>query len=597
MADPRPVERQRIYIVGTNLGVPGGIPTNRTLFVNVRTTTNPLYQCAGDGVTDDNVALERAMKDCPANKYVYVPAGIYLVSARMLVRFNAGNWTLRGDGKGQTILKCNGGYLQVGSGQDSGWPAELTVLAGATKGSSYVDVADTSTVQVGNIIHLKCNVRQPYEHNIRGQSGSNIYFPLKVASKTSTRINFSPDLPLDMSAMSPTVLPFNLVGTELTKGVGIEELTFDLSGGNAPWAYKLEQAWGCWTKNVEIYGAPSRQVYFDNVSMSEFRGMRNYGGRGAGSNHEGFDFARGCSWNLVEDGQYTRAGYPQIIFGDSYGGCHGNVVGYVFCDDAVGPAGPGEVRSGHDISFNHGPHNMFNLLEGSILNQYIDDRYFGSSSHNSIHRCWVTAKPPRITVVEEVAGIKLKATCNQFSVTGCILGCAGMSNLVYEVTTSGYSYSTTVPLFELGYPAAGNNGFTGTLAASDPPDYSAVSTVGTDPDNAKRDLTLSASTLRHGNYDYSSGAIVWDSTIEDHDLPDSLYTTKAELIARGVVFGSLPWPTFEPASPPGSYSNTTISTLPAGYRQVYGEDPPDSPPVTRRVRFARAPRYGSSLVA
>src|SRR5689334_12362825 len=57
-----------------NVGVPGGIPNRTEVFVNVKTTSNPRYRCAGDGVTNDAAALQAALKACPPGQVVYAPA-------------------------------------------------------------------------------------------------------------------------------------------------------------------------------------------------------------------------------------------------------------------------------------------------------------------------------------------------------------------------------------------------------------------------------------------------------------------------------------------------------------------------------------------
>ena len=43
--------------------------------------------------------------------------------------------------------------------------------------------------------------------------------------------------------------------------------------------------------------------------------------------------------------------------------------------------------------------------------------------------------------------------------------------------------------------------------------------------------------IRHGNFDYVTHSVKWDSAIEDHDLPNSLY-----LAQKPAFFGDLTWP-------------------------------------------------------
>ncbi len=51
-------------------------------------------------------------------------------------------------------------------------------------------------------------------------------------------------------------------------------------------------------------------------------------------------------------------------------------------------------------------------------------------------------------------------------------------------------------------------------------------------------------------------------------------------------FGSLPWPPFDPANPPGAFEDANVCRIPAGYRYVHGKDPAEAmkKPVTNPER-------------
>jgi hypothetical protein len=75
-------------------------------------------------------------------------------------------------------------------------------------------------------------------------------------------------------------------------------------------------------------------------------------------------------------------------------------------------------------------------------------------------------------------------------------------------------------------------------------------------------------TLVHANYDVvttTNGGIVWDTATPDRTLPNSYY-----LAGKPVWFGQLAWPPFRPSSPAAS----AATNIPAGYRAVFGSDPP-----------------------
>src|SRR6185437_11393668 len=83
------------------------------------------------------------------------------------------------------------------------------------------------------------------------------------------------------------------------------------------------------------------------------------------------------------------------------------------------------------------------------------------------------------------------------------------------------------------------------------------------------DLNVNNTMIKQGNYDYLTNSIVWDPNISDHSIPNSYFRT-----SKPSFFGSLTWPPFDPANPPGAFNDTNISRIPAGYRYVHGIDPP-----------------------
>jgi hypothetical protein len=121
-----------------------------------------------------------------------------------------------------------------------------------------------------------------------------------------------------------------------------------------------------------------------------------------------------------------------------------------------------------------------------------------------------------------------------------VLGTAGVQS-DYESVVGGTVYYN--PIYQIGW---GNSSY---------PSF------GDDP--------LTASTFyRHANYDTVNNAIVWNSTNSDHTIPASLlYSSKPGWL------GDRPWPSFDPANP----SVAAVTSIPAGYRFVFGSDPPSAP--------------------
>ena len=59
---------------------------------------------------------------------------------------------------------------------------------------------------------------------------------------------------------------------------------------------------------------------------------------------------------------------------------------------------------------------------------------------------------------------------------------------------------------------------------------------------SKLDRNVKATILRHGNFDYVNNAVIWDATISDHAIPNSLfYSSQPSWWTSG-----LPWPPIGP---------------------------------------------------
>jgi hypothetical protein len=76
------------------------------------------------------------------------------------------------------------------------------------------------------------------------------------------------------------------------------------------------------------------------------------------------------------------------------------------------------------------------------------------------------------------------------------------------------------------------------------------------------DPRVSATTLRHGNFDYVTNTVVWDPGIASHALPNSLYLTrKPAFFDAG---GGYNWPWVDPVG------ETKVYELPAKARYDAG---------------------------
>jgi hypothetical protein len=269
----------------------------------------------------------------------------------------------------------------------------------------------------------------------------------KVRSKTATTITFDPPCPFDFSGMNPIAIPWSGQFTAI-QGVGYESFTVELRDSTAGWAIEIDDAYGCWVYDVEIAHAYTRQMYSAESVRCEFRHNYIHDAQAQGPNHEGMDFHH-VSWNLIEDNIFNQAGAMAVIWENSAPNI-GNVIAYNFVTNTV----PGWW----DISVNHGPHSMLNLIEGNVIQWYKDDGYFGSSSHNTIFRNSIDYQ------------VALKHFSNYYNIVGNVLGTVGL-NTVYESSLNGIFEAS---IFEFGYPNIGNTSWSGTIGPTNPPDYSGL---------------------------------------------------------------------------------------------------------------------------
>ena len=92
----------------------------------------------------------------------------------------------------------------------------------------------------------------------------------KVRSKDSTTVTFDPPLPFDYSSLVPATIA-TAISYTFKQEVGIEDLTFDMTGVRCFSAVQWQQVWGSWLYQVEIVGAGSRDVYMSSAICCEVR--------------------------------------------------------------------------------------------------------------------------------------------------------------------------------------------------------------------------------------------------------------------------------------------------------------------------------------
>ncbi|HEY5752804.1 MAG TPA: hypothetical protein VIT21_06630, partial [Chthoniobacterales bacterium] len=97
--------------------------------------------------------------------------------------------------------------------------------------------------------------------------------------------------------------------------------------------------------------------------------------------------------------------------------------------------------------------------------------------------------------------------------------------------------------------------------------YPYIGNNSSDSGLAVHDTFVKTNTIRHGNWDAATNGVVWAANIIDRNLPDSLF-----LPAKPTFFGELAWPPYGPFAPRSVISD--MARIPAGYRLLYGTNPP-----------------------
>lgn len=653
-------------VIGTDVGVPGGIPTTRTNLINV---TQAPYNADNTGATDASTAINSAITAAVANDIVYLPAGTYRLDSQVSIGPSKANITLRGAGATTIISPRSIAYgIFIGAGEHPGaatWannfyavPATNNVVtAGATAGSTALTIADTTDFTAGQLIQVSVSNQ---DDNAAIEAGAMPIIDFggsgdvirrrqltRLVSKTSTVLTISPALHYTPDAnltMRVNYAPGKSVG------IGIEDMKIDMNDSTAIGAVVAWQAYGCWVKNVEVANLSNYGIDFESCLQSEIRHCYVHERKTGGSNGAGIlmNQAGNC---LIEDNIVYDV-FPCIEMNSS---STGNVLGYNFT----------YMLSSANIDINHGPWNSFNLFEGNVTINITSDGYFGGASNNTIYRNWVTAQAffESVDADKNGSGPVLKRATYRTALIGNIWGSA---NYPFANNPS-WPYGN-VP-YSLGEPNIGNNNSIGTAQPSAGDfwvDWKKTGTLTTRTSDSVGVVTVSAignivvstnfyiywqtggqwvylqvtptsidglavtvtvvsgfiatvlpaastafevwthaagfqeidydvyrttdpttpgSTYVKGNYwnldgtptrNYipsSNADGATDESLGSDTLADSFYTTKAAMEARGVSWGALPFPPFDPTSP-GDVTVAGLERIPAGYRYINGIDPP-----------------------
>jgi hypothetical protein len=544
-----------------NAGIPGGIPNRTIIFANVKDAP---YNAKGDDVTDDSAAINNALNACPSNQVVYIPTGNYRLSS--VIRIPKSNITLRGDGPGKTILDgystAYSGAITIGSGN---WPSltgGINITNGLSAGSTTLSLATTTGVSVGGYL-LITELNDTSFVNPVGFYGNCTWCDgsqtanasrclgqiVEVTSISGNNVSVSPGLYWTYNVgLTPQVVPFNAS----VKYSGVENLTMRCNKTGYHQNFLMSADAYCWIKNVESDYTDGDHVdvywsYRCEIRDSFFHDAFTHS---PGSSDADVMLALKSSGCLVENNILWRL-HAGIMMN---WGAAGNVIGYNFLTNMFDANSTNALYV--DLSA-HGSHPMFNLWEGNCGVTINPDSGWGSSSHGTIIRNYFagvgTASPPLNgrspvqtnivwTLYQQDRVINLDSLSWYYNVVGNVLGSPYYTNhggIYMAIPPQANGYETPY-IFHLGY---------------------------TTPSGGGESTTTAATTLIHGNWDWVTRTIHWDTNIVDHNIPNSYY-----LISKPNWFGILSWPAYDSTKPFAS-SQTNI---PAGYRFIYGTNPPSS---------------------
>jgi hypothetical protein len=563
----------------------GGLPARATIFRTIQASTY------GNGSQDASSGIQAALDICPAGQTVMLSAGNFTVNNYLLIHSGI---TLRGAGPGVTVLKKTNGARGRSSPMQpvdpssysydpqpviiigpSRWPkvdtASQTLTADGTKGSFSVTVSNAGVFSTGRFVLLDELSGASWQSTPTGFPGGakvwrgdrvawNMHLPVQQyqddngASNTTGPYDDSPGTPpAAMSWFSRTDRPTceikeiaSISGNSVTfttplhisyrkshtaqltgysglntlvKNAGIEDLS--VSGG-ADGQVRFENAAYSWARNIENTQWIGEGFAVDGSFRIEIRQSNIHDGSWPEPGGAGYavSLANGASEVLVEDNIIINS--CKIMVVRSCGA--GSVFGYNYTDDSWDFDNPGWVEVGLNASHMAGPHHV--LFEGNYSHNIDNDYTHGNSIYLTFFRNWLSGQRRSFTDQSNSRAIGLAFGSWWHSFVGNVLGRPNMM--------SGWKYED---------PAmAGNN--------SNWQDK-VIWKLGYDPERwgMYADSSTLSTVLRHGNFDYVTNNIKWDSTITDHALPASLY-----LPGKPVFFGPRTWPWVQPEGPAIVYS-------------------------------------------
>jgi len=525
----------------------GGIPLRTTI-------------CATLTSAASLAEMNAALGSCPRGQTVFLAAGTYQIPGTIRIPSNV---TLRGAGADRTILNATGtgeNVIAMGSGKVPYNPVKI--VSGATAGSTSILVEDARRIAPGKYLVI-AELNNPAFVSVAGSKANCDWCDgwtktgsmargqiVEVKDVRGDRVTISPAL-YSAYTLSPVAVPFEMAA----KHAGVEDLQVYANNTGYAASFGMLQCAYCWIKGVETNYSDSdpAEVFWgfrDEVRDSYFSNSFTHQ---PGEHDSGIHVAYKTSASLFENNIVERA---RVSFDLGWGEA-GNVFAYNYTQGEFVTADPGVLVGGFRF---HGAHAQFNLFEGNIVTTIDEDSIWGSTSHITAFRNWVTGTNRVCAPLsgrgavnctgsnahyafQAARAIQISYLASLNSFVGNLVGSAQMQSLtghnrvLPQIASVEYpaprSYEGAVYGWSFGYGPLEDRGTgTGTGCGASVPPCHAAGAYSTN--------------FFHGNYNHIDGSIGWAPGVS-HKLPPSFY-----LAAKPGWWGSLPFPAIGPEITGGS---------------------------------------------
>jgi hypothetical protein len=542
-----------------NPGIPGGIPTRKTICASIGAPYN-------DGKTDATMTIQKAIDACPLGQVVSLAAGSYKTTASVTIGRGI---SLRGAGSTQTKIMAN---LAPGSVAaiymrnlipTYGSPA-VSVTADVPRGSTTIPVANGSAFSVGDVVQIDqfddtsylYDGNDPYfkrpdygpptpAHRSMGQT-------TMVTAVSGNRLTIADPIHLGFKqSQSPEVFkpdgPMPPAGSNDPPGIleraGLENLY--VTGGQNDQIH-IEDCAFCWVVGVESDGTTPQATTASNGVAGPGLGMvgahvlvdKSYRVvvrdsffheaskivQGGGA--YGVSLSRHTSESLIENNIIFDMNKPLTM--RASGG--GNVIGYNYIDNAWTSADPRIQETTLDMGHTSFPY--MELVEGNYSPQIATEAVWGNSGWMTIFRNQASSQQKRTAALEkyQIAAISFETGARNMNVLANVLGATGVG-LIYQVASNPPG-AFQAAVWRLGQ---------GVGAGSGGDDIDAY-------ESPMQSGSTASELFRHANFDYVTGAVTWAPTVATKSLPDSLY-----LSGKPPFFGTDQWPWVDPVGATKTY--------------------------------------------